>query len=244
LAKEAILKYETDIFNFKLIVFFDNFFAQKKDTNKIIIAKRLVPRDTGVSYIYLIQNRDPKLYNHVVNYFSEDYYKETYQHSLEQLHIEKQVLNKNEIKIAYAKWIPLNLYKGRYYVYSPCDFYFYYSFAITDSTVIEFNGEAALAYKFIGITQKKSVFNFELLGEYNQHRTLNIYIVDSINGIAIFELINKQVKRKDYYLMVATKNATKFPLITNECYYGKVDELDFDTPNFRKILKTKPNFLK
>lgn len=78
-----------------------------------------------------------------------------------------------------------------------------------------------------------------ITSQANNHSSVTIYKIDASKGIAVFKYSDRPEGR-NYQLLVDAKKIRQFPMIVNYSYQQeKVSEMDFDTPDFRKLLQGK-----
>lgn len=164
---------------------------------------------------------------------------ESYNYSLDYLKESKQNLIKRNPKIPWTSWLQLKQYNGKLYIYKPCDYINSYGITINDSTFIDWGGEGPTGSKILNETRIDfNTYKFKLTGISEENRQLTVHIVDSITGIAVFEEKAGRNKKK-FYLMTPTIKRFNFPLIVNNCRYQKQTELEFEEPNYIKILRKR-----
>ena len=181
--------------------------------------------------IYFENNKNSEVYNKLKKFEFDEFDKESYTTSLE--NIKQKLMIKKPI-ISETEWLHLYSFKNKYYVYYPCDFYTNYKLSINDSTLIDWTGEGPIANQIL--SQKKITddkFEFNLKGY--QNRKLNIEIIDSKNGIAVFKN-EYENEIPEFSLMVAADKINHFPLIKNNCETYKQNELKFDKIDFKKLM--------
>ena len=207
-------------------------FSQPKDT--LFIQKDSI---YGTSQsIYIAKNKSSQLYNRLLDLNFGEFDSESYLMSLSYLKEKNLILNKSTPVISEVQWIPLVQYNKKLFVYYPCDFYSFYKISINDSTFIDWTGEGPIANQIC--FQKKSnkkTYEFELISICGPTRKLTIHMIDQKKGIAIFETIYSN--NEHYFsLMIAASKINQVPLIVNQCDFQKQGELDFEEPDFNKLL--------
>jgi len=189
--------------------------------------------------IYFDNNKNSKGYNDIVDFYFGKFDNDTYKQSLIYLKDRKLKLIKSKPIIPVVKWVPIKQYKGKLYVYRPCDFYSHYKISVNDSTFIDWTGEGPIANKILAQSKiNDKTYQFKLKGFYQPNRTLLIHIIDTENMIAVFEETDEK-KQKNYYFMIAANKIKNMPLIVNNCETYKQFELIFEIPNFAKILQNQ-----
>jgi len=190
---------------------------------------------------FLVDNRTySPYYNDISNFnFSSSWDVESYKHSTDWLQQQNHEFIKKKPLVPWLKWVPLNLYKGKFYVYRPCDFYNHFNQSINDTSFIDWTVEGPAANKIV--EQKKIdtiTFEYELIGIYSQQRKVVIHMIDTENGIAVFEEISDETENF-FYLMIAADKIKNVPIIVNHCPTQKQLELLFEEPNFQTLLNNK-----
>jgi hypothetical protein len=145
------------------------------------------------------------------------------------------VLKKHVLKRLPRHWLPLEQYKGQLYLYKPCDNLFRHWVTIEQDAVIFLGGEAPEWYPIQGV-QKFSPDLYELLLDSRfgepPYRRIKIHLK---GDMAIFECIRETYA--SWYLMCDAEKVLRFPLIINDCPERKAVELNFEDPDFKKILE-------
>ena len=177
--------------------------------------------------IYFDSNRNSKFYDRINNWEFDKYDSTSYKYSIDYFKDYNLILAKRTPIIPFTNWIILKQYKGKYYVYHPCDLLFHFKVSINDSTFIDWTGEGPVANKII--RQKKisdNKYKFKLSGINSKKRVLKIQIIDSNKRIAVFTE-KKGRADKNRYLMIASDKIKSVPIIVNSCI-EKQNELQFD----------------
>ena len=181
-------------------------------------------------------NKNSKFYENITSFKFGAFDKESYDNSLDYLKTNKLQLQKQKTILPSTKWITLKQYKGQFYAYYPCDFYSYYQVSVNDTTLIDWTGEGPIANKIV--SQKKinnRTFELKLYGIFDKDRTITINIIDNAKGIAVFTEITENIKTN--YLMIMADKIRSVPFIVNNCETEKQLELNFEEPNYSKLLK-------
>ena len=125
-------------------------------------------------------------------------------------------------------YLPLYLYKNKYYLYKPCDGYHDKSILIKEKSASINIGED----QYFNISNKIK----------NNRKTSYLLISQNINTELEIKKINKKmyVIRFDnnYYLMTNSNQIKKFPIIINDCPNEKVDEFIFDNIDAKSIFES------
>ena len=226
---------------FFILIFFilatcQSVFGQHSKSDTIFISKDSLK---GVSQsIFFEANKNSKYYEGITSFKFGMFDKESYDYSLDYLKKNKIKLKKQKTIIPSKKWVTLKKYNGQFYAYYPCDFYSYFQVSINDTTYIDWTGEGPVANKIK--SQRKlndTTFEIKVTGLYEQDRTITINIIDKAKGIAVFT--ETTLSGKNHFLMIMTDKIKTVPFIVNNCETSKQLELEFEEPNFDRLLKTK-----
>jgi len=204
-------------------------------------------REKSVVYyhaLFIDKNKSSKFYDAISRFGFDEYDEESYNHSLEYLKAKNIILKRKIINGLPLKWIILYKYKDKFYTYYPSDFMNHYKINITDTAFIDYASEGPFGSKIIDFTQIDSnTFRFHLTGGYKHNRELVIHIIDSKNGIAVFEdkFTNSYLEKDDKstYLMIDADKIRNFPIIVNYCKTMKQMEFEFDKPDYKKLISRK-----
>jgi len=211
----------------------------KVDTNFILKEK------TGDYYhiVFIERNRKSEYYNRLMDFSMSEFGLQDYKGNLTGLKKRyPKHLKKYNLPGLPKEWIPLYAYKGKYYVYIPMEAGELGRKIITDSTLIYWfmDGrypERIQSFKKTG----KNVWNFQIHSPYIDQKNVQIiiHIIDPINQIAIWENTGYHGNGR-YELYIPKNKAKNFDVIVNECKQGKLGEFNFDSVDYRSLLKSKP----
>ena len=222
-----------------LIIFTNSLcgFSQNNDT--IFLKRELTEKSYNV--VYVVTDSNFERYDWLIpSPIKGDYlslYTEVYNDILADSGIDTPMHANLDLPL---KWSSLFMYKDKFYVYSPSDWYTYFGFEITDSTLIRHTGEGPypeilLSYKkvtdFKYLISTKAFFPKE---KYN----IEISIIDKNRGIAIWEI--KSSGETYYKLMVDSDKVKEFPMAVCKCTIGKcLCEFKFDEPDYKKMINNE-----
>jgi hypothetical protein len=185
--------------------------------------------------VFIDTDRHSRFYNVIGDFSFGQFDTATYDRSLDYLKERKMKLTKNNIHDIPKKWILLNYYKNKFYTYYPSDFYSHFKLIITDTAFIDFSGEGPCANKVLSYKRVDGkTMEFSLAGIEKPSRRLIIHIIDEQKGIAVFEEPDNKDNR--YYLMISAEKMRQLPIIVNHCTIQKEAEVEFDEPNFKKLI--------
>jgi|GEM_PF-573463 len=204
----------------------------------------LVREKSGDYYsaVFIDTNKSSQFYKEISSFgIGDEFDKERYDFSAERLRKNNIALKRKIISGLPLKWVIFYQYKGKFYTYYPSDFMNHYKVNITDTTFIDYIVEGPVANKIIDFKKiDNHTFRFRLTGMYEHNRELVIHIIDSKNGIAVFENKSTNVvwgnEGKSTYLMIDADKIKRFPIIVNYCETMKQHEFEFDKPDYKKLI--------
>jgi len=213
-------------------------FGQTNQKDTTFLLKETV--DGELHTIFIDNNKSSKFYPDILDFKFGRFDKESYTSSLDYLKENNQPLIKKKPLIPLTTWVTLKQYKGQLYAYHPCDFLFHFRQSINDTTFIDWTGEGPVANKIVNSKKIDSkTYEFHLVGIYDKEQKLTIHIIDNKKGIAVFEQLSSNATDKRYYLMIAADKIKSVPIIVNYCPTQKQMELEFETPDYKTMLKSK-----
>jgi hypothetical protein len=134
-------------------------------------------------------------------------------------------------------WYPLMLYKGKYYLYSPCDGATTQWFRFTDSTMLDqFHDWGMMPSVLTKVTSTRTNTEVEFSNLETGKSRLTVHFIDPVRGIAVFDRATA-FPGHNYALMISERKLRNFPVIANYCPYNKDSEWDFETPDYNRLLK-------
>lgn len=140
------------------------------------------------------------------------------------------------------EWLPLYVYKGRYYIYKPCEWGFVNRQLINDSLLISWT-IGGLSTDILSSIKKISDTSYAVnTTTYYDKKVveteIHIHVIDATKNIALWEYRYKDGTAPGYQLFIPKDSAKNYDLIVNYCS-NKVDELDFDEINYPRTSKTQ-----
>ncbi len=213
----------------------------KKDT--IFLQRDL---STGIKTlyhaVYIDTNRNSIFYKELAD-FSFDKYENMDEYN-KQLKEKGIHLHKVTTPGLPVEWVPLYLYKNKYYVYSPSDKGELNRRILNDSLLIFWSIEGPIPYVLLSVKkvneQTYTVHTkdvFVQAGDFFRPEIVNIYMIDPEKKIAVWEYKSLNQKEYTYELYIARESIQKFDMIVNYCKTDKMSEFNFDTPDFTKLLE-------
>jgi hypothetical protein len=148
---------------------------------------------------------------------------------------------KNIDHLLRKNWLPLYQYKGKLYLYSPCDGGNSNKRTITDSTLIFWYLEGPYPYiikSFNKVSDGKyqitsiDAFNNEDVNFKPEDLVIEF---DDTRNIAIWKYGSLHKEDYVYRIFVPLEYATKFELIVNYCPQNKHGEFEFEKIDIQKV---------
>lgn len=136
------------------------------------------------------------------------------------------VLNTILDNITENSYVGIKKYKGKYYLYIPCEMMNYTQIDISKDTVKIMGGEGDVM-RIDSIEQKKGVTKYQLKNEFTSV-SLELKNIDSKREIYVGKFTWIFNDSSSYFLFVKGFEIEQYPVIVNACTLEKVHELDFD----------------
>lgn len=149
-------------------------------------------------------------------------------------------LKKYDLSNLPREWLPLVLYKGKYYIYYPSDYGYTGRTTITDTMMI-YRGFEIIQKPLIAVNKiNDRKYHITLARRYLDKTApqLNIYIIDDKKKVAVWEDLSQPMASR-YGLYVARDGAANFDIVVNRCEQNKVPEYQFDKVDYAKLIKRK-----
>ena len=214
-----------------LLYFSSSVNAQKSDT---LFLKRITSNKHYSFYNAIFVDTSAKFKSVLTNFDIDEKDDEMYFKALSEL---KNLKNqKNYWKDDFPKrWTALYQHKGKYYLYCPSDLGFHKQFEVTDSTLVSYGMEGFQPSQINKISFPSSSLALIDVSNAAGEQQVQIKIIDSEKGIAVFSI--SQLPHNDLHkvLMVDASKIHLFPVIVNYCATDKVTEFDFDVMDFDKL---------
>lgn len=227
------MKTETNILTLLILTICQSLFGQTIKSDTTFIQKDSLK---GFSQsIFIETNKNSEYYKGITSFTFGAFDKESYDNSLDYLKTNNIKLQKQQTVLPAKKWVTLKQYQGQFYAYYPCDFYTYFQASINDTTYIDWTGEGAIANKIVSQKKiNKTTFELKLKGIYDRDRTIKINIIDTAKGIAVFTETTQNGAIN--YIMIMADKIKLVPFIVNNCETEKQLELNFEEPNYTKLM--------
>lgn len=203
---------------------------------------------SGVDTIFLTRNENQKVfvepskkserYKTLSDFSFAEFQEESYQSQISELISAETEFKKMNYGQMPKKWVRCYLYKGKPFLYYPCDFIHYSAAMFTDSTFLHIGGEGPDVYPMISckIRSDKSY----LIKAKGMEIIIHPVIISG-KAIAVFEtyyLYEGETERIPIYsLMTDARNIYQLPMIVNECDFQKELEFKLDDPDYTSILR-------
>lgn len=190
--------------------------------------------------VYIEKNRNTIYYEWLLGFKYDHYdsinYNETYK-ILKVKH--RKPLNKYDLAGLPKQWVPLNLYRGKYYLYTPSDGGSRGIRAITDSTVIYYDMDGPTVHALLDFKKLKPNKYFLKSPPFYQFvrsSNVNIYVIDPKNMVTVWEDLSLPLDYR-YMLYVAKEHANHFDMVVNYCKTQRTDEFAFEKINYKRLIK-------
>lgn len=195
----------------------------------------------GVKHrVFIEYNRQSRFYREISRFDFDEYDKTSFANSLE--YLKENGLSLQPVGIDKSlprKWINFRQYQGKYYAYYPSDFYCHWMAGITDSAYVEYACEGPEANQIVSyLNPDPKTHRFNLKGVSLASRMLTIHLIDTDNGIAVFEETSPG-REKHFRLMIDAAKIRRYPIIVNFCRYQKQPEFELEEPDYMRLLLKK-----
>lgn len=211
----------------------DTVFIANEEETTVYVNDTTIPHIIIRNKVYIDPDKHSKHYSRVINFNLDNG---------ERYHRSPATPKRNIPLSLPLLWVPLDEYKGAYYLYSSLE-HGIMRYKITDTTLVSLgwvDGDYGFAYDSI---VQDGNDRYVIKGRYKEGLPvcdeIRIYMIDADKGIAVFE--GYEDGEKDWQaLYVDAAKARNFPVIVHE-YYGnfilKPVYYPLDTTNFDKLLK-------
>jgi hypothetical protein len=190
--------------------------------------------------VYIERNRSSNPYKNLLGFKFDHYDSVTYNDSYKTMKIKHRApFKKYDLGGLPQQWLPLYSYKGKYYLYSPSDFGNAGRRILTDSTIVYWSMEGpepGPLLDFKKVTDNKYTLKAPPFYQFVKNSTINIYIIDPKNRVAVWEDTALPNDYK-YGLYVPVQYARNFELVNNFCKTDKMPEFNFDKIDFKALIK-------
>jgi hypothetical protein len=237
----------------KLIYILLLFSACKSPEKKVVATVKeakpidtvFIEKDTTKDYyhtVYIEKDRGAKAYKALQDFKYDHNDSIAYNAGYKVLKVRySKPLKKYNITGLPKEWLPLYLYKGNYYLYSPCNTANMGMRVLTDSTLIYYSldgPEPKPILDFKKLNANKYALKSLPIYQFVKSSNITIYIIDPEKMIAVWE--DKTLPEAyRYQLYVAKENAGNFDMVINQSVNTKLPEYHFDKIDFRALLKGK-----
>ncbi len=164
-----------------------------------------------------------------------------YADNLKSLHHFVRHFKKYNIEGLNRNWLPLYVYKGKYYVYFPSEWGEVGKRIFTDSTIIDWTIEGP--YPTAITSYKKSGKNLWSISTRNyfdgkpHNKRMLIHLIGGERKMAVWEYPDEKGHSR-YELFIPMDGAPKYDMVVNYCEQSRMGEFAFDKIDFEKLLKT------
>lgn len=129
----------------------------------------------------------------------------------------------------------IQMYKGKYYLYVPCDWMWHNRIKIhKDSVEINMGETDSFKIEKRKKKNKKQTIFYSLQNPSNFKANLSIRTINEKEGIVIIRF-NYIENPEFYFLAVDNSKIDNYPIIVNECPYFKSKEFSFDELDLKEM---------
>ncbi|GGH13813.1 hypothetical protein [Mucilaginibacter phyllosphaerae] len=190
--------------------------------------------------VYIEKDRNARVYKALLDFKYDHNDSVAYKANYRVLKIRnRKPLKKYDLEGLPNDWLPLNLYKGKYYLYAPCNWGNAGIRHLTDSTLNYYNADGPDPKPILDFKkQTDRKYNLVSMPFYQFVRSSNItiYVIDPKNWITVWEDRSLPLDYR-YRLFVAKEHAASYDMIVNNCKTERTLEFDFEKVNFKKLIK-------
>ncbi len=197
--------------------------------------------------IFIERNRESRIYKKWTNLKFDKKDSEEFFMYCKNLKERNLILRRFNIQNLLSEWLQLHEYKGKYYLYVPCDGMYRQDLILTDSLLIQYGMMGpipSIIDSFVKIRQSrfKIVLSDSAVWDGLFLKEVNIHFIDLSQKIAVWKFTyqyfnnSKVVLENQFRLYVMKENAKKFDMIVNFSKFRKEREFEFDSIDFRKLI--------
>lgn len=194
--------------------------------------------DSSYHAIYIDKKKSP-FYQTISKHITID--PDVYKTSIQQLSDSGRIKTRHFNIDVFPEWYSLYLYKNKYYVYSPSEPYTNTYIKISDSTIVLNNFNDGCIPALLSNIDRINNKTLEIVtsGLYREDSKIIFHFLTKKKDVAVVEFPLRE-ENKGYLLMVAKNSLRRFPIIVNYCMTNRVKEWEFDKPDFKKIIESRP----
>ncbi|NCI49004.1 hypothetical protein GWC95_03665 [Sediminibacterium roseum] len=133
----------------------------------------------------------------------------------------------------FGGWVSVEQYKGKRYIYYPCDLAYLSRTEITPVVWKEYGFETEESRIRSVSYRGKNQVEYDLTDPAGRLHKVTLYLVDANNGLVVKETNSGSAV---YNLLVSTDRLHTLPMIVNECD-SKVEEVEMDKIDFVRLLR-------
>ncbi len=192
--------------------------------------------------VYIEQDRKSSYYKMLTDFSFDEFWKEQFivMYKLSTQTHGKHAYQKHTITGFPQKWLPLFVYKGKYYLYWGSKTG---SHILSDTAFISIGMEGPEPHPIASFT-KTSPHTYKLKTKslvntsVNDYDEYNIYVIDTVNMVSIWQSIHEPAANQ-YKLMIPASSAKNYELVVDFCKTQKQLPFKFDAPDYQKLLKKR-----
>jgi hypothetical protein len=223
---KSALKEKRQTFTDSNVVVNDTFYIRRQIVNDSIAEAVYIDSNQNSNFYYNVFNFDDTDVDNIVSY-------------IKGVHEKRVALKTYKTYGLATQWVPLYLFRSKYYLYHPSDWGNRGMKYLTKWSLMfyDMDGYRPLAIQSFAKI-KNNIFNIKLIqtmeGDEYLPEEVNIYILDKLNNLAVWEY--KAGNSSTYQLMIPKEHARQYPIIRITSDFGKRGEYEFEQIDFKKLI--------
>ena len=190
--------------------------------------------------VYVEKNHAAPIFRDLLNFKFDHYDSINYKQAYRILKVRNpKPLKKYDLAGLPNQWLPVDSYKGKYFLYAPSDWANVDKRTITDSTII-YRGEQGPEPYVLKDVKKLNDAKYNVKAppfyQFVKKSNINIYIIDPATKLSVWEDTELPPAYR-YRLYVPLSSANKYDLVVNYCKTAKMPEFNFDKIDYAALIK-------
>jgi hypothetical protein len=205
--------------------------------NDTFYLRRQIINDSIAEAVYIDSNQNSSFYYNVFNFNDTDVDNiVNYMNGLHEKGIALKIFRTYGLA---TQWVPLYLFRSKYYLYQPSDWGTRAMKYLTKSSLMFYDMDGYRPLAMQSFTRiNDNIFNLKLIqatdGDEYLPEEVNIYIIEKKNNLAVWEY--KTGNSSTYQLMIPKYNVRQYPIIAITSDFGKRGEYGFEQIDFKKLI--------
>jgi len=212
-------------------------------TDTIFISREFdTSANNYISYhaVYIEKNRNSRFYRRRLDFNMDWDDSSLYVDNLRDLKKHFKSFRKPRAEGLPKQWLPLNLYKGKYYIYFPSEWGEEDSKVLTDSTLVVTTIEGPWPQAILSLNKlNKSTWALKTYSPaWSDHaaRRITIHIINPQSKMAVWEYMDETGDNR-YELCIPLAYAEHYDMVVNYCMQNRTGEFLFDSIDYKRLLK-------